>query len=221
MNVKWVPSQNFTQGRTQKIKKIVIHWIVGDLAAADTVFTVTRYETSAHYAIENNTVHQYVKESDTAWHAMQANPFSIGIEHSAAPGRLASDSTYRTSITLCAAICVRYDLNPDTDIEPHNKYVNTQCPGTMDLERIKKGVKELLKGGEMRPYNNGDAVNISNDLGITQVEMKGKKDWNDAYYAAVAPRIRQLKQQVKELAAAKPGEADKVLAEIKKLLGVK
>lgn len=142
--LKQVPSPNYTRGRSQKISKVIVHWIVGNLSAADAVFKNPKAQTSAHYGIENKTVHQYVAEANTAWHAISANPFSIGIEHSAAPGRPASNATYDTSIELIAEICRRYKLNPDTAIEPHSKYVATQCPGTMDLNRIKKGVKARL-----------------------------------------------------------------------------
>lgn len=140
---------NYSPGRSQPVKKIVIHWIVGNLDAADATFANAANETSAHYAIENGTVHQYVREGDTAWHAMSANPYSIGIEHSAAPGRAASDATYRTSINLCADICKRYGLDPDADIVPHNRYVATQCPGNIDIPRIIRGVKNLIKGEDM------------------------------------------------------------------------
>lgn len=148
MNIQAVPSPNYWEGRTQPIKKIIIHWMVGTLQSTDATFSNPASEVSAHYGIENDIVHKYVNEGDTAFHAMDANPFSIGIEHSAQPGRLASDSTYETSIELCTEICVRYNLNPDLDIEPHKKYVATECPGTIDLDRIKQGVKKRL-GGSM------------------------------------------------------------------------
>lgn len=138
----WKGSPNYYPGRSQAITKIVIHWIVGDLESANIVFQRPERQASAHYGVENNTVYQWVRESDVAWHAgPNANPFSIGIENSAAPGRPASDATYNTLIALCSDICKRYGLNPDTAIEPHNKYMATQCPGTMDLNRIKNGVK--------------------------------------------------------------------------------
>lgn len=146
-----VPSPNYTAGRTQAISKVIIHWIVGNLASADSQFKNPASGVSAHYGVEDGTIHQYVAENNTAWHAKQANPFSIGIEHSAAPDRPASDATYDTTSTLIAQICKRYNLNPDTAIEPHNKYVATQCPGTMDLQRIKNSVKAKLGDDIVKP----------------------------------------------------------------------
>lgn len=148
----FIKSPNYTPGRQgNAVKYVVIHWIVGNLSAADAVFRNDATDTSAHYGIENTTVHQYVKETDTAYHAgtWQANLQSIGIEHSAAPGRPASAKTYETSISLIADICKRYKLSPDTAIVPHNKFFNTACPGTMDINKIKAGVKAKLKGASV------------------------------------------------------------------------
>ena len=117
--------------------------MVGTLASTDAQFQKAG-GTSAHYGIEDANIHQYVDEKNTAYHAGAWTPnlTSIGIEHSAAPNRPASDATYQTSIALCKELCAKYNLNPDTDIIPHNSIVATQCPGTIDINRIKAGVKE-------------------------------------------------------------------------------
>lgn len=148
MSTVWIGTPNFLSGRGGKgVNKIVIHWMAGNLASTDQVFQDTTRQTSAHYGIENEVVHQYVKEQDTAFHAgiFEVNQQSIGIENSAQPGREASELTYKTLITICTDLCKRYSLN-EGDIHPHNEYVPTQCPGTMDLGRIKKEVKDNLEG---------------------------------------------------------------------------
>lgn len=150
MTTTWVGSPNFTPGRQgNKPSKIIIHWMDGNLASTDAVFQNTTRQTSAHYGLEDNTIHQYVKEADTAYQAgvWDVNLKSIGIEHSAAPGRPASDATYASSIQLCTEICQRWGISPD-NIVPHNSVVATQCPGTIDLNRIKAGVK-LKLGDDM------------------------------------------------------------------------
>lgn len=147
-NTTWIGSPNYTPGRTQPIQKIIIHWMAGLLVGTDAQFQTLEppeKRTSAHYGVENSVRHQYVKLSDTAWHAMDANPFSIGIEHSAGPGRKPTNATYANSIDLCAKLCKEYGLDPYTDIEPHSKYVITQCPGNIDLNRIRRGVKQKLE----------------------------------------------------------------------------
>lgn len=148
------PSPNYTTGRRSPITTIVIHWMVGTLSSTDAVFSRRSSGVSAHYGIENNKVHQYVRERDTAWHAISANPFSIGIEHSAAPGRSATDATYKTSAELIAQICTERKI-PVENIQPHCKYVQTRCPGTdvngtvdeaggIDIGRIKNDVRAIL-----------------------------------------------------------------------------
>ena len=158
---KYIPSPNYRKGRSAKITTVVIHWIVGNLASADRTFGSRSSGVSAHYGIEDNQVHQYVDEDNTAWHAISANPYSIGIEHSAAPGRAPSDATYKTSAELIAQICKERGISPD-NIQPHCKYVQTRCPGTdvngtvdeaggIDIGRIKNDVRAILASGKPIP----------------------------------------------------------------------
>ena len=150
MKITQKPSPNFTPGRTARIDRIVMHWIVGNLASADATFANPKSQVSAHYGIEGRSVHQYVKESDTAWHAMEANSRSIGIEHSAAPNRPAAPSTLETSAQLIAQIAKRYNLPLNrTTVIKHSEVVPTQCPRTIPIDSIIKRANELLKGEEM------------------------------------------------------------------------
>lgn len=145
MNIVWKGSPNYWAGRTQKVSKVLAHWSVGNQASTDAQFANANNEVSAHFSVEDDNKHQYVRVEDTAWHARQANPFSVGIELSAGPGRPASDKTYTSAIEIIAPIIKRYRLNPDTDIEYHKKYVKTAC-SELDLDRIKEGVKKILAG---------------------------------------------------------------------------
>jgi len=140
----FIQSPNYTGGRTSKIDTVVIHWMAGTLAGTDATFANRNSQVSAHYGIENYTIHQYVKESDTAWHALQANSRSIGIEHSAAPSRNATQSTIDTSAKLVADICKRYNIPIDrTHIIKHSEVVATQCPGTIPVDEIIKKAKAI------------------------------------------------------------------------------
>lgn len=185
MKITWIGSPNFTQGRQGlKPRGIVIHWMAGKMASADAVFQNRTRNTSAHYGVEDGNVHQYVKETDTAYHASnwEKNLETIGIEHSAEPGRLASNATYQTSIQLVAEICKRWNIDPikPGSIVPHNSIAPTQCPGTMDLNRIKNGAKELL-GGKMSVINEGDLTFLSLLSGVPVKHLKNfaivGKDW--------------------------------------------
>lgn len=53
MSYEYRQSPNYTQGRGGKsIEFIVCHWIVGDVIAADAVFSRTASQVSAHYAVK-------------------------------------------------------------------------------------------------------------------------------------------------------------------------
>lgn len=137
MTITQKPSPNFDSNRV-KIDRILIHWIVGNLATADAQFAKPN-GTSAHYGIEDETVHQYVKEENVAYHAgnYPFNQRSIGIEHSAAPDRPASPTTYLTSGLLVSQIAKRYNIPLDREhIMKHSQVVPTQCCGTVDIDKI-------------------------------------------------------------------------------------
>ena len=143
----WKTTENYTSGRDgTAIDRIVIHYIVGTLAAADATFANSSSGVSAHYGIGEGSLHQYVSELNTAWHAgnFPMNQRSIGIEHSASPDRAPSESTYEISIDLCTQLCQDYGLDPQTQIIPHNLVVATACPGTVNLQRIRDAVEARL-----------------------------------------------------------------------------
>jgi hypothetical protein len=164
MSITWIGSPNYTKGRDgNKVSGIVIHWMVGTLAATDQVFKDTARNTSAHYGIEDSTVHQYVSEADTAYQAglWGKNLTTIGIEHSAQPGRDASEATYQTSARLIAEICNRYSLpiNANT-VVPHRSIVATQCPGTVDLSMLIQMAQAISQGGNMASSSLVDETTI-------------------------------------------------------------
>ena len=63
------------------IDHIIIHAMDGTLASTDSVFTTGSRGTSAHFGIEDDKIHEYVKLTDTAYHAgdWPMNLRSIGI----------------------------------------------------------------------------------------------------------------------------------------------
>jgi N-acetylmuramoyl-L-alanine amidase CwlA len=146
----FVGSPNYTQGRQgKKPDRIVVHWIVGKLSAADAVFKNPASEVSAHYGIGNNVIHQYVVEQDTAWHAgnWDMNLRSIGIEHEGGPNLPISEETYQTSANLIREISQRHNIPIDKNhIIPHRDIKPTQCPGTLDLDKL----ISLATGGETK-----------------------------------------------------------------------
>lgn len=181
MNIQWVGSPNFATGRNgQTISKVVVHWMDGSLASTDQVFQDTTRNTSTHYGIEDDQVHQYVQESNVAFHAgdWDTNLRSIGIEHSAQPGRNASDLTYQTSATLIAQICNRYNIPIDRQhIIKHSEVVPTECPGTIDIDKI----INLAQGENMQPY---------------QVDENFSRGFFSDYYGEDNPSTEQIKSLI-------------------------
>lgn len=148
MNITQVGSPNYTKGRQgNKITGVIIHWMVGTLSSADAVFQNTSRNTSAHYGIEDTTVHQYVSTDDTAYHCgnWTVNTQTIGIEHSAQPGRDASQATLDTSAQLIADLAKKYGFAiNDQTVRPHNRIVATQCPGTINVNYLIAKANELV-----------------------------------------------------------------------------
>jgi hypothetical protein len=186
------PSPNQDANRV-KVDRVVIHWIVGNLAAADAVFAKPG-GVSAHYGIEDNTVHQYVAEDKVAYHAgvYAMNQRSIGIEHSAAPDRPASEATYQTSGKLIAEICKRHSIPLDrAHIIKHSEVKATQCPGTMDLDKLINIAKNQGATGD-------NVVRKSSFFDITWMAFKGNVDTDkvtkadlDAFIAWVKTNIER------------------------------
>ncbi len=150
MDIKWIGAHpnNYGVGRAgSKVEKVVLHWIVGKLSAADITFQNPDRIASAHYGIGHTVIHQYVKEEDTAYHAgnLTVNRQSIGIEHEGGPDLPISEDTHKTSIKLVADICRRYGIPADRQhILKHSEIKATQCPGTLDIDRIVREVQALL-----------------------------------------------------------------------------
>jgi N-acetyl-anhydromuramyl-L-alanine amidase AmpD len=141
------PSPNFEKGREgHQPTDIVLHWMDSNLESADVEFDNTANQVSAHYGIEDTNEYHFVPDASTAWHAgtHAENLISIGIEHSATPTRPASLATINTSINrITTLIKTIPTLSPDR-IYPHNRFIATQCPGSLPVAYIIAHVKALL-----------------------------------------------------------------------------
>src|SRR5215467_12695592 len=121
MHKQWCgcSAQNFRPQRAgSKPEIIVVHRTGGSLAEIDARFLKAGTFCSAHYAIgADGAVHQYVEESDTAFHAgVVANPewtlkpgqnpnlYSIGIELAGTSGDSVADAQYAAAAELLAEI---------------------------------------------------------------------------------------------------------------------
>lgn len=146
-DVVWLPTTNMTKGRKgRQVKYVVIHYMTSDRSAADQGFRNPSAGVSAHYGIGEGQISQYVKLEDSAWHAGvdEINWNGVAVEHSADTDRKPSEQTYKDSIRVCAWLCDKYGLDPQTAIRPHSDFHPTACPGTVDVQRIVRGVRDAL-----------------------------------------------------------------------------
>jgi hypothetical protein len=155
MAMRWrgpVPASNYAVGRDgHSIELIVDHWTVVTFEGAIRRFKDPASILSAHYVIgSDGRIAQLVSEDDTAYHAgvFAVNQRSIGIEHEAGPAMPPSDALYLASARLHAEIASRHSLALEvgTTVLPHHAIVPTECPGTLDLDRI---VREALQEDDM------------------------------------------------------------------------
>jgi N-acetyl-anhydromuramyl-L-alanine amidase AmpD len=130
--LEYVPASraNYDAGRTAAITTIVIHETDGTWLSATNWFQNPRSHVSAHYLVRawDGGIMQFVAEGDTAYHARNANPYSIGIEHEYDPRHAIPHTIaqYRSSALLVCAIAKRYGIPTDRrHIIGHN-----EVPGT-------------------------------------------------------------------------------------------
>jgi N-acetylmuramoyl-L-alanine amidase len=147
---------NFRKGRPAGVvpDAVVIHVIVGSLRTADAWFNDARAQVSAHYAVgKDGTVHQYVEEFDTAFHAgtveratwkllragVNPNAHTIGIEHEGFEGTAWTPGMYAATAELVRAAAARWGFPVDDQhVVAHRDIRATKtCPGRVaDLARI-------------------------------------------------------------------------------------
>lgn len=157
MNITWIGSPNFDTKR-KIIDRIIIHWFGSkgsNLKSTDNHFQNLK-GTSAHYGIEDDQIHQYVKDEHVAYSAgvYAMNQRSISIEHSANVERNASDKTYETSGELLATLSKKYNIPLDrTHILKHSEVKATQCCGTVDVERLITIAKKYINNSPIPPMN--------------------------------------------------------------------
>jgi N-acetylmuramoyl-L-alanine amidase len=153
--IQWrgpVPASNHAVGRGgNSVELIVDHWTVVMYEGAIRRFKDPASILSAHYVIgTDGRIAQLVSEDDTAYHAgvFSVNQRSIGIEHEAGPAMPPSEALYAASARLHADIANRHGLTlaVGTTVLPHQAIVPTECPGTLDLERI---VREATEEDDM------------------------------------------------------------------------
>lgn len=125
--------------KNKGIKKIVVHWVANPKSTAknnrdyfENLKNQTRLYVSAHYIVGlNGEIIQCIPEDEISYHAgnLDMNYKSIGIEccHQDSKGRF-NDDTYDSLIDLVADLCIKYNLDPKTDVIRHYDVIGKECP---------------------------------------------------------------------------------------------
>jgi len=166
--------RNYRKGRNgHTISTIVIHLIDGSQAGCDATFASDSLDVvrSAHYSVSKaGEIHQYVEESDTAFHAgrilnptcpllkksdgefWNPNVYTVGIEHEGRAADAWPDAMYQASADLIADI-VRRNPGIGATLSDQNFWMHRQifsgksCPGFVaDVPRLRKMANDLLAG---------------------------------------------------------------------------
>lgn len=135
-------NKNFDRGRSTRIRQIVIHHNAAH--GQDPYQTWQTREASAHYQVwGDGRIDQLVHLNDVAWHAHEANPYTVGIEHenSSTGGNWPiGDPGLHASAKLVGYLCYKLGLGVPAylrNITTHRKIETdgigfdsyTACPG--------------------------------------------------------------------------------------------
>jgi len=121
--MKFIQAKHFTPASRLAIDLIVIHTAeCGESSnAAENLQSWTAGPTASqaswHYAVDNDSITQSVREQDVAWHAGPVNDYSIGIEHAGYAAQTPEQwqDTYSVamlerSAELVASLCQQYGI---------------------------------------------------------------------------------------------------------------
>ena len=157
MQALWVgcAATNYRRGRPYGFQPeaIVIHIMDGSFAAGESVFADPATQKSAHYGIsKEGIVHQYVHESDTAFHAgivveptwdllkpgVNPNFYTVGIEHEGLAADVWTDAQLEASSSLVGEIGERWGILLDAEhvIRHHQIRATKTCPGGLDVAQL-------------------------------------------------------------------------------------
>ncbi|MEY8338269.1 peptidoglycan recognition family protein [Lachnospiraceae bacterium 62-35] len=157
-------SPNADFPRKDKIKKLTIHHMAGNLSLEEVGKTFSQRDrrASSNYAIDSTgRVALYVEESNRAWTSRSRKNDNQAVTIEVANDELGgnwhvSDEAYETLIILCADVCRRNDItelrftgDAEGNLTLHKMfYSGTECPGPYlegRMEEIAAAVNQLLE----------------------------------------------------------------------------
>lgn len=165
-----------------QIKNIVIHWIgnAGTTAENNAKYfdglkvgkknsTGKYIYASSHYIIGNDgVVVRCVPENEVAYHASEANSYSIGVEvcHPDWTGK-PTQKAYESLVKLLVELCRKYKLEPTQAIIRHYDVTGKVCPKYyVEDGGAFKRLKEEVKGKMSEDKELEDAVKVLQKKGV-------------------------------------------------------
>ena len=142
INTVYAHTSNYTKGRKQLIKYIVVHYTANDGDTArnnGNYFSQPNRNASAHYFVDENEIIQSVKDTDTAWHCgaksykheLCRNDNSIGIEICSEKDEQGkyyiNESTQNNTIELIKQLMQKYDISIENVLR-HYDITGKLCP---------------------------------------------------------------------------------------------
>lgn len=213
---------NKTVGRGgNKITKIFVHHMAGNLTVRQCGSVFDNRQASAHYGVNGTAIGQYVEEKDTAWHCgnFYWNQRSIGIELAndggAGSNWHVSDKTISTAIKLIADICKRngikklnYTGDMSGNLCMHRWVASTSCPGpylATQFKKIANGVNKKLQSYSPKTAYKGKLPTRTLKKGDRGTQVKYMKDFlkwrynytfsNDVFGSGTEKAVRQFQEK--------------------------
>ncbi len=163
---------NYTKGRRQHIKYIVVHYTANDGDTArnnGNYFSQPNRNASAHYFVDENEIIQSVKDTDTAWHCGAKsykhpkcrNDNSVGIEMCSEKDDKGqyyiNQATQNRTIRLIKVLMKQYNI-PVENVLRHYDVTGKLCPEPFVRNQVqwldfKKMLNEQKEGGADMIYN--------------------------------------------------------------------
>ncbi len=163
---------NYTKGRKQNIKYIVVHYTANDGDTArnnGNYFSQPNRNASAHYFVDENEIIQSVKDTDTAWHCgaksykheLCRNDNSIGIEMCSKKNQdgqyYINQATQNRTIKLIKVLMKQYNISIENVLR-HYDVTGKLCPEPFVKNQVqwldfKKILSEKKEGDTDMIYN--------------------------------------------------------------------
>lgn len=209
-------SPNSSNPRNNKIKKITIHHMAGNLSVetCGRVFNGKNRQASSNYGIgSDGRVGMYVEEKNRAWTSSspsndnQATTIEVANDGGANTNWHVSDKAIAKLIDLCVDICKRngiaslnYTGDANGNLTRHNMFANTTCPGPYLQSKFPYIASEVNK------RLNGSSASVpSNDISSKSVDelakevIAGKYGNGDARKSALGSRYGEVQARVNEI----------------------